>query len=364
MGTAIANYTGKQLLPLFFPELAGVIAGTFMPNLTVAQGTVLGQVSASSVNEVQTLNFSASGDVPNGGTFTLAVTGIDGGTFTTDALAYGISNANLKIAVEALFVSAGYVGVTVTLTNGPAPADVTVTFGGTAAAWNIPLMVASNALTSAGTATLTVDATTAGVTKGLWGPYVGSKLANPTVAPTVASKTGGSVWPVLGQYIVQYSFATAQGETLLSPGTPVALTTTDRTLAVSSITLPAGATAINFYVNGVYAAQITATGAKDIDAIDTDGEHPAPIVNTAFTNTDGRHVARGIAVCSFRTDNMGRVVFGGSSSIPQGAYDLNAPLFISGCFDTKELVGLSADAISDLGRLLSGALADGVLKVG
>lgn len=248
------RYTMDKIEPLY-PLSGGVRALNFMPNLTVEKGRVLGQVTADDADEVQTINFSADADVPTGGTFTLSITGIDGGTYTTAALAYNISNANLKIAIDALLATAGYDGATVAITDGPSPADATVTFGGDAANWNMPLMVATSALTAGvgATPTVAVAATTAGNRVGLWGHY--SDAAN-----------------------------------------------------------------------------------------------------------DGREVAKAIAQYSFRTDNMGRVVYA-TGSPEHGDYHTNAPAYFKGSFKTSELVGLDANAVADLGRLSMGTLTDGVLEL-
>jgi len=107
------------------------------------------------VNREQILDFNGS---VTGGTFTLSIAGSVGGTFTTSALAYDISNANLKTAIDDLLTSAGYTDVTVTIGGGPCPTDTRVTFGGPAGSWNMPLMAANSSLT--GTAqTITVKGT-------------------------------------------------------------------------------------------------------------------------------------------------------------------------------------------------------------
>jgi hypothetical protein len=41
----------------------------------------------------------------------------------------------------------------------------------------------------------------------------------------------------------------------------------------------------------------------------------------------------------------------------------DAPAWFKGYFDTKDLTGLDAAGIVDLGRLVSGVLADGVLEI-
>lgn len=360
----INTYTNDLLESLpGYPAVTEAVG--FMPNLDIAKGQILGQVSAANVNEVQTIDFSTGGDVATGGTFTLSITATDGTTKTTAALAYDISNANLKKAIEALLAAAGYYGATVTLTNGPAPADVTVTFGGTAAAWDVPLMTATNALESAGTATITVAGTTAGNRIGLFGPYAGTKLADPTVAPTAASKAGGTSLPVLMQGILQYTFITAAGETLPSPGAAFALTTTDRTIAVEAITVPTDATGVNYYINGVYAATSATGAAKDITELATTGIRPLPTKNTAFINTDGRHIAKAIAKESFRTNSLGQVACVGAGQQPaNGIYDSSATAYTKGAFKTTELVGLTSDAVADLaGKIISGTLNDGVLVI-
>jgi len=252
-------YSLQKVEPIF-PEEGGQRPLAFMPNQTIARGTVLGQVSAANANEVQTIDFApigGSGNAPAAGTFTLSITGIDGGTFTTAALAWNIANADLKTAIEALLDAAGYTGATVVVAGGPAPADVTVTFGGTAANWDMPLLVATSSLLDVGAraTTLTVVETTPGNRIGLWGPY------------------------------------------------------------------------------------------SDVAA-------------------DGRDVARAIAAYSFRTDNVGRVVFAGAGESPEyGTYHLTAPAWFKGRFRTTDLTGLDANGIADLGRLESGTLADGILAL-
>lgn len=245
------QYTLTKVEPIF-PEEGGQSPVNFMPNLTVARGTVLGQVSAANASEVQTLDF---GGTVSGGTFTLSITGPDGGTtYTTAALAYNISNANLKIAIDALLASAGYVGATVTIGGGACPTDATVTFGGTAANWNMPLMVATSSLTGS-SPTLVVTETTAGNRIGLWGAY-------------------------------------------------------------------------------------------------NDGA------------SDGREVAKAIAVYDFRTDSLGRVVYAAAGDSPEyGIYYTSAPAWFKGRFRTTDLVGLDANGIADLGRLESGTAADGILAI-
>lgn len=356
MKAAVYQMNSNKLEPLF-PGEAQVRDLRFMPNLTIEKGRILGQVSAASANEIQKLDFS--GTWAAGDTFTLSIVGVDGKTYTTGALELNSTpaypNASLKTAIETMLEAAGYEGATVTIGSGPAPADVTVTFGGTAAAFDMPLM--SVAYETAGNGTVSVVLLTAGVTNGIWGPYCGDTLADPTVAPTAAELAGGSL-PLLMQCLIAYTFTNSVGETLPSPATAVALTSTKQAIRVSAITLPSGATGVNYYINGFYAG--TSDGSQtDITALPSTPSKPLPVVNTAYVTTDGRYVARAIAQYSFTTDSFGRV--SPTGMLP--ARSQTAPAYIRGHFACEDLVGLDAKALGDLGRLVSGTISQGILSV-
>jgi hypothetical protein len=77
-------------------------------------------------------------------------------------------------------------------------------------------------------------------------------------------------------------------------------------------------------------------------------------------NADGSEVAKGIAAYDFTTDASGVVTLGGGE---QGERQQTAPVFMSGYFKTSELTGLDAAGVADLGKLVSGTVADGVLCV-
>jgi len=336
----------------------------FMPNLTVTKGTRLGQISSASANEVQTINYT--GTWAAGDTMTLSIVGIDGGTYSTtltmDATP-AFTAANVKAAIDALLAAAGYAGATVTVVNA-GPTDQTVTFGGTAAYWDMPLMTA--AYVTAGNGTVTVDATTAGNLLGIWGPAVVTKLASPTAGPTATQQASGSL-PLLGLYVVTYTVITAVGESLPSPGTPVVLTSANASIDVTPGTLPTGTTGINIYLNGVFAktsAQTAATLVNVTEFVAT-AEKPHPDVNTAYTQLDGRHVAKAIAMYDVRTDYMGRIVFAGASQSPQdGHYEKTAPAYFKGAFNTADLASLTAQEVADLGgRLIKGTVTSGVLVI-
>jgi hypothetical protein len=98
-------------------------------------------------------------------------------------------------------------------------------------------------------------------------------------------------------------------------------------------------------VKGTVIGQITATG-----------------LGAAYNNAnaDGSEVAKGIAAYDFTTDGSGVVTLGGGE---QGEKQQTAPVFMSGYFRTSELTGLDAAGVADLGKLVSGTVADGVLCV-
>jgi hypothetical protein len=74
----------------------------------------------------------------------------------------------------------------------------------------------------------------------------------------------------------------------------------------------------------------------------------------------GLEVARGIAMYNFTTDGSGNVTIANDTGVTYHT----APIYLAGTFRTTELTGLDAAAVTDLGRLVAGALADGVLRIG
>jgi hypothetical protein len=85
--------------------------------------------------------------------------------------------------------------------------------------------------------TLTLDAALAN-------NHTGPK-ANPAVAPTLASSAGTLA---AGVYLVAYSYLNALGETLISPTQSITLAA-NKKIDVSSVSLPAGMTSINWYMS-------------------------------------------------------------------------------------------------------------------
>lgn len=81
-------------------------------------------------------------------------------------------------------------------------------------------------------------------------------------------------------------------------------------------------------------------------------------------NANGTEVAKAILKHDVFVDANGKVTFGAQAGgDSNGVLHESAPAYFEGEFRTTELTGLDAAGITDLGRLISGVLADGILKV-
>jgi len=111
----------------------------------------------ASTHTVQIVDFRGT---VSGGSFTLSIADASGANHTSGAIARNASNATLDSTIEALMSAAGYAGVTATITGGPCPADATVTFGGTASSFTLPVMTAASSLTGTGATVVVISSTT------------------------------------------------------------------------------------------------------------------------------------------------------------------------------------------------------------
>lgn len=156
---ASVTFTANRIVPRF-PDDARTLAVKLAPNTTFRKGMVLAQMTAASVNEVQTPTLSSGSS--SGGTFTLTFQGE-----TTAAIAYNASAATVKAALEAL-TTIGEGNVTVSGTQ--IDTGYTVTFVNALAAMDIPIMTITSSLTGS-SPVATVTATTAGVSYGRYAEY-------------------------------------------------------------------------------------------------------------------------------------------------------------------------------------------------
>lgn len=95
MSTQVARQQVIKLLPFIYAERA--LTGAFdpAPNLTIARGTVMGQVTGA-VNDVYTITMTGTA-----GQWSATVSN-NGGTYTAANLAFNISTAALQTAIQAL----------------------------------------------------------------------------------------------------------------------------------------------------------------------------------------------------------------------------------------------------------------------
>jgi hypothetical protein len=218
-----------------------------------------------------------------------------------------------------------------------------------------------------GTNTAGVVHTTVGVTTGMMTAYNNTKIANPGTAPTVADSATAGSFVATNSYGVAYTYTNALGgETLPSPVVLHTLASgkTSFTAAPAEGAMPAGATGINYYVDGQLCAQATSVVALQISNFGTLTGTNAPSVSTAFVATDGSQIPVGIAPANFKTDALGRVIYGNVPLLPPFiSNDLSVPVYVQGFFFTQDLVNLDAYAVGVLGRLVAGNSTTGVIHV-
>jgi hypothetical protein len=80
-------------------------------------------------------------------------------------------------------------------------------------------------------------------------------------------------------------------------------------------------------------------------------------------STDGSQVPKGILRYPCVTDASGNIAFGAAGNEEWGQTHKAADMWISGNFRTEDLVGLDANAVSLLGRLVYGTRTHGVIAL-
>lgn len=81
-------------------------------------------------------------------------------------------------------------------------------------------------------------------------------------------------------------------------------------------------------------------------------------------NTDGTQNPVGVLQYACATDAGGLVTFGTVAGTSEwGQTSKSAPIYMSGFFRTEDLVGLDANAVTKLGRLIQGTITNGELAI-
>lgn len=324
------------------------------PSVQLARGTLLGQ-RIGAQNHTFTITVT---DTVSGGTWRLsAVDPLTGLTRSTGDLAYNISNADLATALEAIY-GTGNVAVTGTaLATGPA----TITLQGSLAGFpaTVPTLT-QTALTGGGSFAIATGQL--GRSAGTHEAYTALKLANPAAAPTPSGTGSAGGWAA-GSYSVQVTHETAEGETAGSPVASVALTAAQQ-LRIAQITgLNARVTKVNVYVNGHHAGVIVPSGGT---AAQTD------FTLTAASVIAGKripsHNSTGNPTCilprTVATDAHGLITYGDTASgYLNERGDKSIPAFFGGIFKPQDIVGLDADAVAILGRIIKGTMANGLIDI-
>lgn len=348
------QFTADPLEPLFGDERAFLrMAVNLAPGKQFAKGTILGQLIGSA-NDVQT--FTATG-TPTGGSFTYLVTNPLTNVQANLVIPFNATSTNLQALANALFGTGN-----TTAGGGPWPGTpLTLTAAGNLLAFPVPLAVAgTNAFTGGSSPASTVAHTTVGQTEGTYDVYNGTVLMAPAVAATATVNTGTATPPAAGNYMITYTYLTALGETTAAPPVlKVANGTND--IIVASIAFPAGATAINYYINGYFDGQRTTAGTFVVNLANQTGQEAPRVTNTAFTtpNGSGTQVAACILQHNCTSDAGGRIVRGlvttggttvGLTGVIGESYP-DTPAYFRGDFDSRLLTGLDANAIAQLGRV-------------
>lgn len=148
------------------------------PNITLAAGTILGQIEATAASAVQTLSM---GGTVTSGTFILTYAGQP-----TAALPFNATAAQVQAALQALSnVGAG----NMLCAGGPLPSSpITITAAGALANLPISLIVATSSLVGSAP-TVTVANTTTGVATGRFNAYNSANTDGTQLPKMILQKT-------------------------------------------------------------------------------------------------------------------------------------------------------------------------------
>lgn len=92
---------------------------------------------------------------------------------------------------------------------------------------------------------------------------------------------------------------------------------------------------------------------------------PGTFAPYADANADGTQTARAILPYACATDASGDITLGSASGGDDRQHTLpTVPVYVGAAeFHTTDLTGLDAAAVADLGRLVQGTVADGILRL-
>lgn len=140
-------------------------------------------------------------------------------------------------------------------------------------------------------------------------------VANPTVAPTLASNAAGSL--PAGDYRVAYTFRNGRGQTLLSPFKEQTIAA-DESIDVASVSPPAGCTVVWYVSVEAGSSQIRYHSENDGSAFNIDWPLPKKSASypPAFNRT-GAEVMRVVMVFSDREETRSAI---GASNVIKGTF--------------------------------------------
>lgn len=79
---------------------------------------------------------------------------------------------------------------------------------------------------------------------------------------------------------------------------------------------------------------------------------------------DGREVAIAVLAYAATVDSTNKVTIGtGTTGDEYGAKQDTCPAYLGGYFRCEDLVGLDANAVADLGRIVKGSIVSGLLRI-
>lgn len=336
--------------------------GMFDGNLALQMGQALALVSGTSTNAI--ITFTVTGTPVSG-----VITYLWHGKQLT--IPYNCTAAALDALVKPLLGAGNYA-----ITGGAWPGTaLNIEMRGIYAGLTPTLPVQLSTTLSTGTVAVTLSTTNVPAGKLVaWDP---TKVSNPAAVLSVSAAGTGTF--AAGTYSVAYTWVTASGETQASPATALALSGSNaiRVAAINAANTPDSATALNVYVNGLLAHQISvSTPGTGGNVVSTDIAFfstavvavPPPLFNTAYTSATGRGTFAGFAFRTMSTDASGQV-HPTTSGLPANPGQAGQGLYeyvIGGLVNQSSIAGVSdwAELIRQSGaRVVSGAVASGTAVI-